>query len=55
MSKFRFVIAETQSYEICVDAKDIDKAMDYALENYGSEGEIIHTDATLIDYEEDEE
>lgn len=55
MAKYRFVIAETQTYEIYVDGKDIDEAMDIALNNYGSNGEIIHTDATLIDYEEETE
>ena len=55
MAKFRFVIAETQTYELYVDAENKDKAFDIALETYGSEGEIIHTDAEMIDYEEETE
>lgn len=55
MAKYRFVIAETEFYELYVDAENYDKALDIALENYGSEGEIIHTDAELISVEEETE
>lgn len=55
MAKFRVVVAETQSYEVYVDAESKEEAEEIAFYNYGELGEIFHTDAQVIDIEEDEE
>ena len=54
-TRFRVVIAETQSYEMYVDAESEEKAKEFALDNYGELGEIFHTDAEVINIEEDAE
>ena len=54
MKKYRVVVAETQSYEVYVDAESKEKAEEIALDNYGELGEIFHTDAEVIDIEEEE-
>ena len=52
---FRIVVTETQSYEMYVDAESEEKAEEFALDNYGELGEIFHTNAQVINIEEDEE
>ena len=54
MAKYRVVVAETQSYEVYVEAESKEKAEEIAFYNYGEIGEVFHTDAEVIDIEEDE-
>ena len=53
MKMFRVVIAETQYYEVYVEAHTEDEAEDIALDNYGEDGDIILTelDTKLIEEE----
>ena len=53
--RFRVVVAETQSYEVYVDAESQEKAEEFAFYNYGELGEIFQTDAEVIDIEEEAE
>ena len=53
--RFRVVVTETQSYEMYVDAESKEKAEEFALDNYGELGEIFHTDAQVVNIEEDAE
>ena len=55
MAKYRVVVAETQSYEVYVEAESKEKAEEIAFYNYGELGEVFQTDAEVIDIEEDEE
>lgn len=43
MSKFRVVVAETQYYEVYVEANTQDEAEDIAYDTYGAEGCIFST------------
>lgn len=54
MKKYRVVVAETQSYEVYVEAESEEKAEEIALNNYGELGEIFQTDAEVIDIAEEE-
>jgi hypothetical protein len=51
MKKFRVVIAETQYYEVYVEANTEEKAEDLATDTYGEDGDIFLTelDAKLIE------
>lgn len=53
--KYRVIVAETQSYEVYVDAENKDEAEDLALKLYGNESDIFQTDVEVIDIEEDAE
>ena len=55
MAKYRVVVAETQSYEVYVEAESKEKAEEIAFYNYGEMGSIFQTDAEVIDIEEDAE
>lgn len=53
MAKYRVVVAETQSYEVYVEAESKDKAEEIAFYGYGEIGELFQTDAEVIDIEEE--
>lgn len=53
MAKYRVVVAETQSYEVYVDAENKDKAEEIAFYGYGEIGEIFKTDAEVIEIKEE--
>ena len=57
MKKFRVVIAETQYYEVYVEANTEEEAEDIAIDTYGEEGDIFSTelDATLVEEENEDE
>ena len=55
MTRYRVVVAETQSYEVYVDAESKEKAEEIAFYGYGELGEVFQTDAEVIDIEEEEE
>ena len=55
MAKYRVVVAETQSYEVYVEAESKDKAEEIAFYGYGELGEVFQTDAEVINIEEEEE
>lgn len=57
MAKFRVVIAETQYYEVYVEADTQEDAEDLAIDTYGEDGDIFQTDieATLIEEENEDE
>lgn len=52
MAKFRVTVTETQSYEVFVEADTKDEAEEIALDDYGYEGTIFHTDANVAFIEE---
>ena len=54
MAKYRVVVAETQSYEVYVEAENEEDAEEIAFYNYGEMGAIFQTDAEVIDIEEEE-
>ena len=54
MKRYRVVVAETQSYEVYVEAENKEEAEEIALDTYGSDGEIFHTDTEVINIEEEE-
>ena len=51
MAKYRVVIAETQYYEVYVEANTQDEAEDLATDTYGEDGDIFLTelDTKLVD------
>ena len=51
MKKFRVVIAETQYYEVYVEANTEEEAEDLATDTYGEDGDIFLTelDAKLVE------
>jgi hypothetical protein len=51
--KYRVVVAETQYYEVYVEADDKDEAEEIALEEYGYNGDIFST-LTDVTYMEEE-
>ena len=51
MSKYRVIVVETQTYEVCVEANNETEAEDIALETYGCYGDIISSDA-IVDVKE---
>lgn len=53
MAKHRVLISETLTYEVYVDAKTQDEAIEFAMKNYGHDGEVFHTEVELIDCEEE--
>jgi hypothetical protein len=53
MAKYRILVSETQTYEVYVEAKTQDEAIESAMKNYGHDGEVFHTEVELIDYEEE--
>ena len=53
MTRYRVVVAETQSYEVYVEADNADEAEDLALKLYGNESDIFQTDVEVIDIEEE--
>ena len=53
MAKYRVVVAETQSYEVYVDAENKEQAEEIAFYGYGELGEIFKTDAEVISIEEE--
>ena len=57
MAKYRVVIAETQYYEVYVEADTQEEAEDIAIDTYGEDGDIFQTDleATLIEEENEDE
>ena len=50
---YRIVVTETQSYEVYVEAENEEEAEDIALDTYGYDGDIFHTDASVVLIEED--
>lgn len=44
MAKYRVVIAETQYYEVYVEANTEDEAEDLATDTYGEDGDIFLTE-----------
>ena len=54
MAKYRVVIAETQYYEIYVEADTPSEAEDIACDTYGEDGDIFSTDVTVVNIEEEE-
>ena len=55
MKKFRVVIAETQYYEVYVEANTEEEAEDIATDNYGEDGDIFLTELGTKLVEEEEE
>jgi hypothetical protein len=57
MKKFRVVVAETQYYEVYVEANTEEEAEDIAIDTYGEDGDIFSTelDATLVEEENEDE
>ena len=57
MAKFRVVVAETQYYEVYVEAHTEEEAEDIAIDTYGEDGDIFQTEleATLIEEENEDE
>lgn len=53
MATFRVIVEETQSYEVYVEADTEEKAEEIALEEYGCDGEIVHTNIEVVDIEEE--
>jgi hypothetical protein len=51
---FRVVIVESQSYEVYVEAPTKEAAESIALDTYGCNGNIFHSDANAIFIEEEE-
>ena len=51
MKKFRVVIAETQYYEVYIEANTEEEAEDLATDTYGEDGDIFFTelDAKLVE------
>ena len=52
--KYRVIVTETQSYELYVEADDIDEAEEIAAEEYGCIGDIFSTDVEIFSVEEAE-
>lgn len=52
--KYRVIVAETQHYELFVEADDIDEAEDIALEEYGCNGTIFATYANVAHIDKSE-
>ena len=55
MARYRVVVAETQSYEVYVEAENKEEAEEIAFYGYGENGEIFQTDAEVIEIEEETE
>lgn len=55
MAKYRVTVAETQYYEVYVEAEDKEEAEEIALEEYGCVGDIFSTQAEMTFIEEEEE
>ena len=55
MKKFRVVIAETQYYEVYVEADTQDEAEDLATDIYGEDGDIFLTELDTKIVEEADE
>lgn len=53
MAKFRVVVAETQYYEVYVEADTKDEAEDIAMDIYGEDGDIFNTQLDTILVEEE--
>ena len=55
MKKYRVVVAETQYYEVYVEADTKEEAEEIAEDTYGCDGDIFSTDVnvTLIEEETD--
>lgn len=49
---YRVVVAETQNYEVKVEASSVEKAQELAEECYGCEGDIFSTTTETILAEE---
>ena len=50
--KYRVVVTGTQSYELYVEANDIDEAEEIAAEEYGCIGDIFSTEVDVMLVEE---
>jgi hypothetical protein len=55
MAKYRVVVAETQSYEVYVEAESKDEAEEIAEDIYGCDGEIFSTIVNTVFIEEEDE
>ncbi len=57
MKKFRVVVAETQYYEVYVEANTEEEAEDIAIDAYGEDGDIFLTelDAKLVEEADEDE
>lgn len=51
--RYRVVVAETQSYEVYVEAESKEEAEVIAFYGYGENGEIFQTDAEVVEIEEE--
>lgn len=54
MKSFRVVVVESQSYEVYIEAPTQEAAESIALDTYGSEGNIFHSDADIVCIDEEE-
>ena len=54
MKQFKIVIAETQYYEVYVEADTPSEAEDIACDTYGEDGNIFSTDVAVVNIEEEE-
>lgn len=55
MAKYRVVVAETQYYEVYVEADTQEEAEDIAIDTYGEDGDIFTTELNTILVEEENE
>lgn len=57
MKKFRVVVAETQYYEVYVEANTEEEAEDLAIDTYGEDGDVFTTElnTTLVEEENEDE
>ena len=53
MAKYRVVIAETQYYEVYVEADTQDEAEDIAYGVYGEDGDVFSTNLNIAHIEEE--
>lgn len=54
MKTFKIIIAETQYYEVYIEADTPSEAEDIACDTYGEDGNIFSTDVTVVNIEEEE-
>ena len=53
MKKYRVVVVESQSYEVCVEANTEEEAEEVAEETYGYDGDIFSTIVKVTHIEEE--
>ena len=55
MAKYRVIVAETQSYEVYVEADTKEEAEEIAEDTYGCNGDIFSTTVDIVLTEEETE